>query len=167
MSFATALSVGIESLAEYADVQIEDPETDRNEMISRINSFLPLGMEILEAEEISFQDPSLSDIICGYRYEMFPAGESGMEEARIRDFLESESFVITKNKRGKSVQQDIRPLVSSLAYDGLNRLVRLTVRLKEGGGVKPGEILTGILGLDAVTEKRARIVRTEAVFSAE
>lgn len=40
LSFATALSVGIESLAEYADVQIEDPETDRNEMISRILSLI-------------------------------------------------------------------------------------------------------------------------------
>ncbi len=167
LSFATALSVGIESLAEYADIQIKDPETDRDEMISRINSFLPLGMEILEAKEISFQDPSLSDMIQGYRYEMFLAGESGMEDVRIRDFFESESFVIMKNKRGKSVQRDIRPLVSSLSYDGLNRSVRLTVRLREGGGVKPGEILTGILGLDAVKAKRARIVRTEAVFSAE
>jgi radical SAM family uncharacterized protein/radical SAM-linked protein len=167
MSFASALPVGVQSLAEYADIQVENPEGDREEMIRRINSFLPLGMEILEAEEISFQDPSLFDIISGYRYEMFLAGESGEEDLKIRDFLESESFVITKNKRGKSLQRDIRPLVAGLSYDRLNRLVRLTIRLREGGGVKPEEILTGVLGLDGTAAKKALIVRTEAVFQAE
>jgi len=167
MSFAPALPVGVESLAEYADIQTEDPGRNSREVISGINAFLPLGMEVLEAQEISFQDPTLSDIINGYCYQMFLAGESGTEDLKIRDFLASESFFITKNKRGKSFQRDIRPLVADLSYDRSKRLIRVTILLKEGGGVKPEEILTGILGLDAAAAKKTRMVRTEAVFSAK
>lgn len=167
ISFAAALPVGVESLAEYTDIQFEDPGKSAEEIIGRVNAFLPLGMEILDAEEIPFQHHALSDMIKGYRYEMFPAGESGTEDEKIREFLDSTSFFITKNRRGKSIRRDIRPLVESLSYDRLQRSIRLTIRLREGGGVKPVEILTAVFGADAEAAGKTRIVRTEAVISAE
>jgi len=167
ISFATALPVGVESLAEYADIQLEDPGMNGNDIIALINPLLPVGMEILEADEIPFQDQSLSDIIKGYSYEIFPARELGKEAEKIRMFLDSESFFITKTRRGKSVQRDIRPLVESLSYDRLQHSIRLTIRLREGGGVKPDEILSAVFDADAETTANTRIVRTEAVLSKE
>jgi len=163
ISFASALPVGLESRSEYADIQIEDPGINREEKINRINTFLPAGLKILEAEEIPFQGPSLSDMIKGYHYEISLVGDHGIAE-KIGAFLEAESFQITREIKGKSVVRDIRPLVDTLAIDEACQNVHVTVSLRQGGGVRPLEILTRILGLDEEGAKTTRIVKTGTVF---
>ncbi len=170
ISFASALPVGMESLAEYADLQVLDPEGEKREIIDRINAALPSGLEIREAEEIPFQGASLSDMIKGYEYEMIlPAGTGEPEETgidqKIRRFLESESFMIERETKGKTTGRDIRPLVDLLSYDRTNRKILLALRLREGGGVRPQEILMGVLGMTEKTAKRTRVKKTLTIFS--
>lgn len=163
ISFASALPVGLESRSEYADIQIEDPGPNKGERIERINTFLPAGLRIVEAEEIPFQGPSLSDMIKGYYYEISLAGDQETGE-RIRAFLASESFRITRESKGRSVVRDIRPLVDALTMDEGRRKVHVSVNLREGGGLRPLEILTRILGLDEERAKKTRIVKTGTFF---
>jgi len=167
ISFASALPVGMESLAEYADLQIADGGEKTEGTLGRINAFLPAGLKIMEAMEIPFQGQSLSDMITGYRCEALLSGESATMEERIRRFLGSETFMITRKTKGRLIEKDIRPLVDVLEYDSAERKLRFTVLVRSDGSVRPLEVLTCILGLDEQTAKKARIVKTETIFAAE
>jgi radical SAM-linked protein len=157
----------MESIAEYADLQIEDPGGRPEEILARINAFLPAGLRIMEADEIPFQGRSLSDMIIGHRYQIPLSGEATAAEERIRRFLGSETFVITRETKGKLVKKNIRPLVETLECDAVERRVRFTIRACATGSVRPLEVLTAVLGLDERTAKKARVVKTETIFAAE
>lgn len=115
MSYGNALALGVESQGEYVDIEIEDDITVE-EFLKRINEKLPKGVEFLKAEEITSQTPSLSSIILYGEYLFnidleLPLSKE-LVKSRVLDFAKSESIMITKkNKKGKEVEVDIRPLI--------------------------------------------------------
>ena len=54
--FATALPVGVESMMEIVDMELEGRITP-GEVIERLNPILPQGIEIIEAEEVPLSSP--------------------------------------------------------------------------------------------------------------
>ena len=164
VSFVAALPVGVESLSEYADLQLIGPVTRKEEVLRRINALLPAGLTILTAEEISFQAASLSDMIQSVRYEFPLPARSETVRQKIQDFMQTKSFAITRIRHGKTVEKDIRFLVERLDWDEATHQLRSTVRFRADGGVKPIEILTEILGIEETSAKKVRIVKTETVF---
>ncbi len=163
LSLTPALPVGVESLSEYADLQVEELGKSFGERLNEINARLPSGLKILEAAEIPFHTAPLSAIIKEYRYEVRLPRASGEEADRIRRFLESESFVIARKKKGVTEKKDIRPLVEGLEHVASLGKVRFTVPGRPDG-IRPADVLVGVFGLDETEARRAQVVKTETVF---
>ncbi|HRT69763.1 MAG TPA: TIGR03960 family B12-binding radical SAM protein [Syntrophales bacterium] len=163
LSLTPALPVGVESLSEYADLQVEERGKTFREMLDEINARLPSGLKVLEAAEIPFQAAPLSAIIEKARYEVRLPRTSGEEADRIRRFLESESFFIARTKKGITEKKDVRPLLEGLAYEAATGKVRFTVPSRPNG-IRPVDVICGIFGLDEREARGARIVKTETVF---
>jgi radical SAM-linked protein len=170
LSFAIATAVGVESGGEFADLTIEDLPADFYHLREKINAALPEGMKILSAEEISLHGPSLSELLRGFEYEVaLPPGFtdddlSGFEE-KIGDFLREERFAIEKEKEGKTIIKDIRPLVKGITCDRENRRLHISLSMKNGASVKPADILTRVLGMDTDTSRMLRIRKTDTHFA--
>ncbi len=166
ISFPYALPVGVESLCEYADIQLREYSDSPENFTARVNSCLPSGIEILGAEVIFPYTISLSNLIEGFDYEIHlphaPISSiSPTPDERIKTFLKSETFMISRYRKGAVVAKDIRPLVTSIALDTKEAIISMSVRFDPGGGVKPLEILTQVAGFDDEYAKRARIIKTE------
>ena len=165
ISFPYALPVGIESLCEYADIQLRGLNDPPEIFIRRVNRCMPSGIEITGAEIIAPHTVSLSNYIKGFHYEIHlppsPASSPGPAAAeRIETFLTSDRFMISRYRKETVVEKDIRPLVHSLSIDMENAVLSLSVRFDPSGGVKPMEILTQVAGFDDEYAKRATIIKT-------
>ena len=161
ISFPYALPVGIESLDEYADIQLRTYRGSADEFISRVNSSLPEGITILRAETIAPHSPSLSSLIDGFDYRIcLSQGVGPFMTERIETFLSSDTFPVSRYKKGGTVVKDIRPLVTGLSINSSGEILTLSTRFDPTGGVKPFEILTQILGHDDDTAKRAKVIKT-------
>ena len=156
-SFATALSVGVESWAEYLDMEIAagyGAERVREEL----NRVLPEGMEILAATEIPLKSPSLSVIMAGVRYRVtLPAGHGLDLPDLAARFLARESCPYRREKQGKVQEFDLRGELDSLvaAGDTLEMVVRRG---------KPLEFVAAVTDRAPETLAGAGIEKLEVLF---
>jgi radical SAM family uncharacterized protein/radical SAM-linked protein len=156
-SFATALSVGIESWAEYMDLELErgcDPEQVR----LALNRVLPKGVEILESIEIPLKCPSLSVIIKAVRYRVaIPERFNSCLGEMAERFLKLDSFPYRRAKQGKVQEFDLRHELVALHAEDDN----LDILVSKG---KPLEFVAAILGVTPAELAGCTVEKLEVVF---
>ena len=115
ISYGNALALGTESQGEYVDVEIEE-DLSVEEYLNRMNSQLPEGIKFIEAKEIDKQEPSLASVIEYGEYIFTIETEKTLTKeyvkSKILEFMSQDEIMITKkNKKGKIVESDIRPMI--------------------------------------------------------
>ena len=115
MSYGNALALGVESQGEYVDIEIED-DIEVKEFLERINEQLPDGIKFVKGQEINPKTPSLSSIIVYGEYifniDLEVPLSKEFVKSRVLNFVKSKEIIITKkNKKGKKVEVDIRPMI--------------------------------------------------------
>jgi radical SAM family uncharacterized protein/radical SAM-linked protein len=169
ISFAFATAVGMESLGEYADIQIRNAILD-DMPIRKMNTFLPEGMAVKSLDQIPLRRPSLSEEIRGFQYHLCLPEAVGPDmdaaiTAKMDRFLASDTFPITRKTNEKTVVKDIRPLVMDLRLDQKQRRIELRVACKPAGMVRPADILTKVCDFDEETARGVRIIKRETFFA--
>ena len=157
-SFATALSVGIESYAEYMDFEV-DAGFSAEALQDALNKSLPEGVKVVEAAIIPMKAPALSVIMerVWYRVTLPEELAVGLQE-KIADFLALESSPLRREKKGKVVEFDLRHELSELKAEGR------TLEMLVGRG-KPVEFTSAILRVPAEALKDARLEKLEVLFA--
>ena len=115
MSYGNALALGVESQGEYVDIEIGD-DIEVKEFLERINEQLPDGIKFVKGQEIDPKTPSLSSIIVYGEYifniDLEVPLSKEFVKSRVLNFVKSKEIIITKkNKKGKKVEVDIRPMI--------------------------------------------------------
>ena len=137
MSYGNALALGTESQGEYVDIEIED-DLATDEFLRRINEELPQWIEFIKAEEIDSKTESLSSIIEYGEYlfniELERPLSKEFVKSKIIDFMNQEEIMITKkNKKGKIVESNIRPMIKNFDLLSLeDDLITLTAIIATG-----------------------------------
>lgn len=156
-SFATALSVGVESYAEYMDMDIAGG-FGPDQLMDRLNAVLPVGIKIVEAAVIPAKSPSLATIMDKVRYRVTLPEEAGVDLLpKIERFLSLNSFPYRREKNGKVIEFDLRQELSELSASG--NCLDMTV-----GRGKPLEFAMAILGVTSESLRPARIEKLEVLF---
>jgi len=156
-SFATALSVGVESHAEYMDFEV-NAGYGAEELQDALNKSLPEGVRVLEAAVIPMRAPALSVIMDQVRYRVTLPEELAVDlQAKVETFLALESSPLRREKRGKVVEFDLRHELVELKAEG--RVLEMLV-----GRGKPAEYTAAILGVPLEALKDARLEKLEVVF---
>ena len=108
MSYGNALALGVESQGEYVDIEIED-DIEVKEFLERINEQLPDGIKFVKGQEID------SIIVYGeyiFNIDLEVPLSKEFVKSRVLNFVKSKEIIITKkNKKGKKVEVDIRPMI--------------------------------------------------------
>jgi len=159
ISFPYALPVGTESLCEYVDIQLRGYRGSPEAFVLRVNHCLPSGLEITNIGMVPPHAASLSNIIEGFDYQIHLPSAPALVE-RIQAFLGADTFTVSRNRKGAVTEKDIRPLVTSLAFDTKEDILSVSTRFDPVGGVKPLEILTQVLGYDDESARGIRIIKT-------
>ncbi|MGE5855958.1 MAG: TIGR03936 family radical SAM-associated protein, partial [Syntrophaceae bacterium] len=166
VSFAFATAVGMESLDEFADVQVEDRLIEPAAITERINAALPEGLAVRRISRSAAGDSSLAKLVRGFRYRVaLPAGDctEGLRE-RITGFLAQSSFVVEREGKENTTRKDVRPYVEVIDLDCETGTLEMTLRFSEGRTVRPSEILTHAVGLDQGLVRSLCIVKTETIL---
>ena len=150
LSFGLALSTGHESLGEYLDVDIDRAAApvDIEGLPARLDPCLPIGLGVQAAAEIEPGTPSLQQAVtsCTWRIEVMGAHDITDRVARC---LAAESLVVTRERKGQKVTDDLRPAILSLEVENGEVLTELATQPR---GVRPSELIA-LLG-DELTEGR-------------
>jgi uncharacterized protein (DUF2344 family) len=103
ISFGPALSVGVEGYREFFDINLRSEMKER-EFIHTMNTHLPEGLRILNAVRISKREPSLSQVITEYEYEVFIEEEN---LTKVKRFLDSDhslkALIVKAELNGKAL----------------------------------------------------------------
>ena len=113
MSFALPLSVGIESVCELLDFELED-QIGFDEIQAALNRCLPSGIRVLTAyrAERKFKEIKWLDIFCKLYYDCGVPVDA--RKYLIELFSEDSSLVVEKSGKRGAIQLDIRPLIYSI-----------------------------------------------------
>jgi radical SAM-linked protein len=119
LHFGLALSTGYESLAEYVDVDLDPARLDGPpdvEAVSRqLSDSLPVGIDVVAAGEIDRQILSLQQAVTSCTWSITVADVSADAVAeRISAVLAAPSLPVTRQRKGRPVDDDLRPHLAAL-----------------------------------------------------
>jgi radical SAM-linked protein len=123
VSFGLALSTGHESLGEYLDVDLDlssSPDgLDVDALPARLDPALPAGVAAQGAAEVEPGTPSLQEAVvaCRWRLEVIGA-DPGVVGVAVEQLLAADHLVVTRERKGRPVQEDVRPALLDLALTG-------------------------------------------------
>jgi len=138
LSFGLALSTGHESDEEYLDVDLDATRTvdiDVAALPGVLTAYLPVGMTATGVTVIDRQTPSLQQAVtsCTWQIDVEPEDRDRVCAA-VSQALAAEKIVVARERKGKEVIDDLRPLVLDLCVDEpIEDGVRLIAEL----GTKP------------------------------
>jgi len=157
-SFGTATSVGVESQAEYMDMHVVAGISARD-VQERLNAVLPAGLRILEAAQIDAKAASISTLIdaTSYRITVESVPPDQLQQLSAH-FMELESFVIQRTKKGQTQSVDLRLETVSLCATG--HVLELVA--KRG---KPLEFARAITGNNDLEGNDVRVEKLDVVFT--
>jgi len=148
VSFGLALPTGCESLAEYLDVELaSDVEGPVEALVPRLSAALPTGVDATGVGVLDADGGSLQELVtsCTWTVELAGAGRSDADRL-VRSVFDAHALVVTRERKGRPVTDDLRPAVVSLAVVG-TAPAGAVVEAELGTqprGVRPGELLAAL-----------------------
>lgn len=151
MAFATALSIGISSDAEYIDLTLYE-NMDEQVFKEKLNKVLPEGLKLVDSKEVPLKEASLMSIVKSSSYLVRFLIEDEINknifEEKLKDFENLDTIIIKKEKRKRkgnrwinNVQEvNIRESIKTIELaniDGKEVLVRMKLTAGEVGNIKP------------------------------
>lgn len=120
-SFGPPLPVGITSIAEYLDVEIE--LKDGTDIQTQLNSVFPEGIQIVQYKILFVKVPALSAVINLADYKI-NWHDSGVPEKVVSNWMKSEEVWIDSKIRDEIQKINIRPYVEEMQIDDNELYVR-------------------------------------------
>jgi radical SAM family uncharacterized protein/radical SAM-linked protein len=186
LSFTNPLPVGMESLAEFMDLELTQA-VKAEEFQERMNKELPEGLRIIRAAEMIVKGRPLPTMFTADYFVISLQGLRGYTEEELRDRLrqsqkDGECILVQEKKTGQkrmdvlqSIEklQVVKPESFPPVLAGENGILAVAdfytadylieMGLKEAGGLRPAAILKLLLDLTPEETARLRVLKTESL----
>ncbi len=170
VSIALPLSVGVESVCELLDFELEDIDVSPEEIRDRLNRTLPEGVCVLSVYKADRKIKHIAYLDCEINLEY----NAGVPEGAIQEIQALFSReILMMEKRGKNgpVQQDILPLIKKLeVLEADSHTLRISTRICcQNPSLNPGMISGAVeaylkdLAPDFVTCSRSEVYDEENI----
>jgi radical SAM family uncharacterized protein/radical SAM-linked protein len=157
ISFGPALAAGTESLAEFFIMDLPAPLPDCSATTAKLNEKLVPGLHITKIAPHSGKVPQ--SLLTAYTLTLArPITQE--EQDRAAHFLASSAFAVSKTRKGKTSEIDIRPLITLLRISEPCTVHLEMITVVALPGIKPLEALTQILGLNQEDALATSILKT-------
>ena len=155
--FHEALSVGIESMEESANLELNN-KIESNEIISKVNPHLPEGIIINRVKNIAQKKMGLDDSDKNKKY-LIHLQQNNDAAGKIKDFLSKENLLITLVSKKKSYNIDIKEAVAKITIDE-NNILEIITRNTQKKSPKITKIIETILQIDEKETAALQIIKT-------
>ena len=125
-SFASAMAVGLESRGEYMEFFTTAP-VELEQVKELLCRALPGGFRVEAVGELEEPGKKLMALVEAAAYEVYPEENARELEEALHALLAQEHCVITKMRKGKTREMDIRPLILHAEMAGDTILLRLAL----------------------------------------
>lgn len=178
LSFATPLSVGVSSSAEYMEFKL-DSEMQEADILNNLNKSLSHDIFLMEVKRVNEQIPSLMSMIDAAMYEinLINIGESKLTKDEIIEFMNKPDIeVIKSGKKGDRVV-NIKPMIYFMDIkqeDDKTVIITATLAAGSKENLNPELLIQGmrtyINGLDKmevrdIAKKETYIIRDNKFLS--
>ncbi len=157
VSFGPALAAGTESLVEFFIMDLPEPLKSCAATAAALNEKLVPGLTITKIHAHSGKVPQ--SLLTSYTLTIARV-LTEQEKERTREFLSSERYPVTKTRKGKTSEIDIRPLIPLLNISGPTSIHLEMVGISTQPGIKPIEALAQILDLTQEDVLATKILKT-------
>jgi radical SAM family uncharacterized protein/radical SAM-linked protein len=170
LSFGSALSLGLESVSEFADVDLVD-YISAEDFVTRMNENLPGGLKVKNAYDASFQAKSLFNSITRVKYEADLSTVKGLNAAPkniekiLEDFQKSDEVILKKVKKRKIKSVNVKDFVESLAYDKASGKLTVSIKRSDAGELNIFDFLSLLLIIEKDDIVCADILKTESILT--
>jgi radical SAM-linked protein len=148
IQLASALPLGITSECEILDVSLREP-ISLDGLVERLAAVSPAGLPIYSITDVGPRSPTLQTRVRSAEYRIEFDDEVNRETLRqkITAILSADAITASKDRKGKSVDVDIRPLIYDLTVDAQGNLIA-HLAVGSQGNLRPDQIVEQ-LGLAA------------------
>lgn len=145
MSFAQPLGVGLTSLGEYMDIELNSDCADLNKLKEQIKACSVPGIQVLNIIELPENAGNAMASVAAALYKIsFKEGKvpEGFNEQNnltkcIADYLNQDKIIIEKEGKAGKREVDIKPGIYKFAYDEGSKSFELFVNASSEGNIKP------------------------------
>lgn len=118
LSFAQALSVGMETRGDYLEVGFTEP-VEPKRVIEALNTHAPAGFTALAARSMEEGEKSPMARIVAAQYALHPSAPDAEAFAQgVERLLQQTEYIYEKRTKSGTKQQDMRPLIHSIVIEG-------------------------------------------------
>jgi radical SAM family uncharacterized protein/radical SAM-linked protein len=168
VSFATALPVGLESVGEYAELDLVE-RLEPESFLARLKAVLPTGLDLISAREVSLTCKSMTKEFVATAYEIEMNREpvengAGPIEKMVETFLSSEAVQVERWSKNGTKIANVRPAVLTLNIQP-EAAGRMLLRLVVSEGqvtARPRDVLRGIFHLDEKAAGRLKVRKLDS-----
>ncbi|MCR5458953.1 MAG: TIGR03936 family radical SAM-associated protein [Acetatifactor sp.] len=171
LTFAAPLSVGLESLGEYMDVEV-GTLTSSDDVIERLNAASVPEIKIVSAKLLpeGAGNAMASVAAAKYKVEFFEGRVpsifleySESVHARLDAFLAKESIPYVKEGKKGPREVDLRKGIYDFAWNDAGKFLTMTLDASSGDNVKPFQVLEALLQErgEALSENALKITRLD------
>ncbi len=146
LSFGPALPVGMESEAEYLDLETEQP-ADLLATVKGLNAALPAGIRVLGARPLPPGAASLAAAVTRFIHRVrVPEDRAGDLEGLVEGFLAQASVVV--EREGKTA--DIRPAIEAIriVQEGAGREIEIVTQERAGVRARMQDVVERLFGIN-------------------
>jgi radical SAM-linked protein len=148
ISFGLALPTGHESVAEYLDVDVADGEAPALAGLTEsLSTGLPAGVDAVAVASISPGTPSLQEDVTSCTWRWSVGGAEGSPprawlEEQVAALRDASTAVISRQRKGNEVAEDIRPAILDLRITDEGWLVADLAT--QPRSIRPADVLRGL-----------------------
>lgn len=113
VSIALPLSVGVESVCEILDYELDGQSVEHEEIVTRLNATMPDGVQVLASYDSNYKIKNLARLRCTVTLEYDKGIPAGCEDA-LNALFGRESLSVEKKGKNGPVEQDIIPMLFAL-----------------------------------------------------
>lgn len=145
ISFASALSVGVTSNAEYMDLELKK-DICQPELFDRLSKTLPNGVKLLKAKQIDMRAKALMSIVdeASYQIQLPCFDDLPIVSKNINQFNQAKEIIIIRETPKKRKEIEIKQyLPKAMQYTLENNILNiiLYIKITPAGTTKPNEVL--------------------------
>ena len=144
MSFGSAVGVGVTSDDERIILELAEPMA-ASEVKEALNSMLPEGIEVLEAEALPEGTKRVATT--GSQFRLIVQGDSSAIEKAAGELLESKEIPVTRVRENRTKESDLRPnLIEArvTGSDGDSVILEIGLRSGDSGGARPQDFMQAL-----------------------
>ena len=158
-SFGPPLALGIESLAEYVDLQLSEPYPW--DIVASLNEGFPPGLRIVDAKPIFGKTLALNAAINAAAYGVSLPPDVELTGA-VETLLTASSVILRRTTKQGIKDVDIRPGIRELTYTP--DLLNMALTLGQQTSPRPMELLEHLLGGPSDRILSLKIIRTGLII---